>query len=62
MLLNLGHYQHCVEEILNDVANLNKEEIVSLRRMKTNPVKEKKQSKCVVNICITFHSQMEFFI
>lgn len=31
MLLNWGHYQHYVEEILNDVANLNKDKILERR-------------------------------
>lgn len=44
-----GNHQHCVEEILNDVANLKikfyGEKLLLPRRMKTNPIKGRKKKK-----------------
>lgn len=44
-----GNHQHCVEEILNDVANLKikfyGEKLLLPRRMKTNPIKGRKKTK-----------------
>lgn len=44
-----GNHQHCVEEILNDVANLKikfyGEKLLLPRRMKTNPIKGRKKQK-----------------